>query len=74
MNLLSRLLTPPQARMTPDEFVKAYTKGTGTWAKVNVDQDMALTYSVVWGCVTLLADLIAAMPAAIVGPKMSSPA
>lgn len=63
MSLLSRLLTPPQRRMTPDEFAKAVSLTTGTWAKVDIDQDKALTYSVVWACVTLLADLVAAMPA-----------
>jgi len=62
MNLLSRLLAPSDARMTPDEFVKAYQAGTGTWANVTIDQDKALTFSVVWACVTLLADVIAAMP------------
>jgi phage portal protein BeeE len=65
VNLLTRLLQPPQTRaIDASQFGKALTGfDTGTHARVDVDQDTALKFIAVYACQGIIADAIAAMPA-----------
>jgi len=63
---LNRLFTPTEKREHPSRIGEIWLRSVGLWSDtasgVNVNEQIAMTYTAVWACVRILAESVASLP------------